>query len=369
MSAASCNRLDPCQPSNSDNDSPEALAAWEETNRFLENSWQRLEARMAKAASTPYGTVNRAPPPYATPTGVTSMASVMSTPYLETETTSERTTIITDPASRSLNNVLSPDRTIRFHSSANWHTWTGPHGSAKHLSLTFYMSLEKIRDQLILISNLIRSKPLYLSRNNNPTIKTQHRFHNWWGMKGSVPGQPEVNTGKPPDLINRQILHSAMKHIEDHQHDFKQALSWSSAHTVLPSISSPKFPLPSISMASGHLNGFRASQSLPSNIASKPHHFQATASAATSLPSDTSTLLVLQQFQSVASKGNIIGSDRWSKAWYKASDYVSDKMGKQWVMSSLPPRSGATQDSCTWTSLLSWIQWHDALGFPKKKAF
>ena len=110
MSITSCSCLNPCQLSDSDEDIPEARAAREETNRFPEDSWPRLEARVvtaqrARSALTPYGTLNRASPPYATPMGVTPMASVMPTPDSETGTTSERTTLNVDPAGQPLSNV------------------------------------------------------------------------------------------------------------------------------------------------------------------------------------------------------------------------------------------------------------------------
>ena len=82
MSVASCSCLDPCQPLDSNEElrsTPECHATREETSRFLRDCLQRLEARQAdrvassqgvRAASTPFGTLDRAPPPYVTPPGV-----------------------------------------------------------------------------------------------------------------------------------------------------------------------------------------------------------------------------------------------------------------------------------------------------------
>ena len=60
-------------------------------------------------ALTPFRTLDRAPPPYATPSGVTPMSSVMPTPDSEAETTSKRTTLTADPAGRPLSNARYPN--------------------------------------------------------------------------------------------------------------------------------------------------------------------------------------------------------------------------------------------------------------------
>ena len=107
-----------------------------------------------------------------------------------------------------------------------------------------------------------------------------------------------------PDSITRQILHSAMKHIDDSLYYVNQALSWSSAHTVFPNISSLEFPLPSIATASEQ-HRFQAT------TASEHPCFRATASTATSLPGNTSTLPGVATTTIFASEGNNIGSDQW----------------------------------------------------------
>ena len=60
--------------------------------------------------------------------------------------------------------------------------------------------------------------------------------------------------------------------------------------------------------------------------------------------------------------------NKQSRTWYKVSDSASDKNEK--TLSDV----NASKITCypglmyTWTSLLSWMQWHDALGFQEEKA-
>ena len=132
-----------------------------------------------------------------------------------------------------------------------------------------------------------------------------------------------------PDLVNRQILHTAMKHIDDHLHDVNQALSWSSTCTVLPSISSPESPPSSTTTASEHNNCFRAT-SLPSNIASEQSCFWAISLPSTSLLKKAISLIPINSPE--------------HEVLYLIPYQV--KMRKCWVMLNMPPRSRATQDSC-----------------------
>ena len=118
MSVVSCGCLDPCQPSDSDDDIPGVCIAWEDLSLLINDAWQGHEARpndviapsrRARTASTPYGILNRAPPPYTTPSGVTPMSSVMPIPDSEAETTSERTTFNVDPVGQPLSNAIYPN--------------------------------------------------------------------------------------------------------------------------------------------------------------------------------------------------------------------------------------------------------------------
>ena len=118
MSVASCSCLDPCQPSDSDDNIPGVRLAWGDTSRFTNDACQGDESRQsevvvssrrAKTTSTPYGTLNRAPPPYTTPSGVTSMSSFMPTPNSEAETTSKRTNLNVDPVGQPLGSASYPD--------------------------------------------------------------------------------------------------------------------------------------------------------------------------------------------------------------------------------------------------------------------
>ena len=93
-SVASCSCLDPCRPSDSDDDIPEGhFTHGEDPSRFHDESWQRKEEAVATSkrarTSTPHETITRAP--YATPPVVTPMSSVMPTPDSEADTMSNKT--------------------------------------------------------------------------------------------------------------------------------------------------------------------------------------------------------------------------------------------------------------------------------------
>ena len=118
MSVASCSCLDPCQPSDSDDDIPGVHSAREDPSRFINDAWQGHEAtqnevvvssKRARTASTPYGTLKRAPPPYATPSGVTPISSVMLTQDSEAEMTSERINLNVDTVGQPLSSAQYPN--------------------------------------------------------------------------------------------------------------------------------------------------------------------------------------------------------------------------------------------------------------------
>ena len=148
------------------------------------------------------------------------------------------------------------------------------------------------------------------------------------------------------DSITRQILHSSKKYIDDHPHDVNQALPWSSAHTVLPSISSPEFPLPSISTASQQSSLPSITTSLPSN-----HRLWAFLLPSNCIRSNFASRLqcfrVLLQLRLLPEKATtlvLINGSKHDDVWYPIHPRIRTE--KQQVMSNMPPRSCATQDSC-----------------------
>ena len=68
-----------------------------------------VTSRRARTTSAPHGTLNRAPPPYPTPSGVTPMSSVMPTTDSEAEMTSERTNLNVDPVGQPLSSARYPN--------------------------------------------------------------------------------------------------------------------------------------------------------------------------------------------------------------------------------------------------------------------
>ena len=254
------------------------------------------------------------------------------------------------------------------------------------------MSLEKIPDQLNLISmdvisNMISSTPHSLSskfKGEQSTIKTQHRFRNWWGMKGSVPGQPEANTGKartqsPGRSFILQwstltiICMMSIKPCPDPAHmlcirtlrlSFRFRATTASEHLNRFQASQSLW---STSLPSNHR--FRASQSLPSNITSKHPCFQATASTATLLPGKKlQHFRVLPQLSSIASKGNNISSNQWFKAWfiwypiYHRIKWESNEWCRICIQEHSLPRTHVYLDITVIMKTMA-----NALGFPKKK--
>ena len=225
-----------------------------------------------------------------------------------------------------------------------------------------------MRDQFILvsidvISNMISSKTLIPFHVNSKVNNPQSRLNIDSAIDEAWRDLFLVNlrsTQAKLGLITRQILHSAMKHIDNPPYDVNQALSWSSAHTVLTSISSPEFPLPSISTASKYLNRFRAT-SLPSIPASEhllPVETPTLPSVATTaiycLKRQQPWFRSMVQPSSIASKGNNIGSDQWFKAWFVW--YPSHHRIK-WENQFASKNTRHPGLMCTWTSLLSWRPW------------
>ena len=226
-----------------------------------------------------------------------------------------------------------------------------------------------------------RSKTLILSRSRPFTYPYIQPFtyNNNLQSKLSIDSAIDV-AWRDPFLVNLRSTQAkpGFDHLADpsfrngahwqSSDDVNQALSWPSAHTVFPNISSPETttsaanqPLPSIAIrfqasqsASEHLNRFRATL-FPNNFASEQlNRFRATlfpnnfASTATSLPGEStmfpnvvttlvpingsSISLLSEPFtilndcrntgsttRSLSPKGSNIGSDQWS--WFDVDAY------------------------------------------------
>ena len=190
MRLASCSCLDPCQPSDSDEElwnTPESRAALEVISRFTHDPWQQHETRhtdriassqRVRVVLTPFTILDRAPPPYVTPQAAT--------------------TISTDPSGQTLGRAkysLVPDMEhfaftpvpanapgqdlLALRDTSVWHF-------IYHREDRWSINFDQYgRDQWLNqfhFSTFHHKNPMM-----NFMITTPHGFRNWWGMKGSVP--------------------------------------------------------------------------------------------------------------------------------------------------------------------------------------
>ena len=230
------------------------------------------------------------------------------------------------------------------------------------------MSLEKIRDQLFLvstdiISNMVRSNLIHFHvnskvNNQQSRLNINSAIDEAWRDPFLV-NLRSTQTKPGPDSPGRSFIPQLSTSTIIRMMSIKPCPD--PAHTLcFRTFHCPSFcfwasqPLLSISTTSEHLNHFRATL-LPSSIASKHPCLRAPASTATSLPGETSmlpsvatTLVTINDSTVIylSQKATTLVPINGSMLMCMVSNPRSDKNGKRQVMTNMPLRSRATQDSC-----------------------